>query len=229
MNTDALYNRAMGRSYSEKDLLKDVANGNRGEHPSVQSYGVQYETGRITDVPRHERQSGSVEIKTDEHTHTEWIEIAGQTVSELISLYEENELTKDDIDLSLTEVMAVIEEQEHETNESLSEEHPKFSAALDAWLERDETYAKASDDQESAAAKVDFYESLMSELTSEKETYEQELGYWLSYNENQARKDELIAGIAQYNEFITLADHKRIEALAGIYKEQIQRLYDLAA
>lgn len=219
----------MGRGFDQKQLLNEIANGFRGEHPNTKTYGTEYEDGHYAASRLSEVHKGGVEVKTDERTHEEWLEIAGQRVTDLIGRLQENKLRKEDIDPELITVVASIEKEERATNEVLSDEHPKFTAALGEWLSRDEAYAKADEPEVQTVASIEFFESLMVELSEEKKSYESELGMWLENNQNQPRVDELISGVAQYNEFIELANHHRMEALASVYRAEIERLYELAA
>lgn len=231
---DALYRREMGFPFDEVAYKAAIDNGSTG-YRGVATNTLPYRFPEYDGTDPSSVFEGIVEVKTsnevgeDGYTHEEWLEIAGQRVSTLRQKAASQELTPDDCDREFYAIVASIAEQEHIETAALQDENPKFSRALDAWLERDEEYTTTQDTYGRKLISFDFYEDLMIELSQEKSNFEKELNFWSLYNENTTRKNDLIEGIAQYDIFIQLANHRRLEVLADLYKGEVERLYALAA
>ncbi len=170
------------------------------------------------------------EVVTDPETMLEWLTIAGKRVTELEQLHEQSELTKADFDLELIELIETIAHAEHDMNDKLRDEHPKWTSAVDAWLEQDES-EKDTSTGDQFVKRVTFFEDLVADIETEKTGYEKELTYWtrMLQNENPAHRNELAEGLEYYEGLLEVCNHRRIEALAAMNREAFQRLYALAA
>lgn len=238
-SSEALYRREMGLPYDQTAYLRAVANGDAGyrgrptdELPGRKHY-FEYD-GNDDFGSLYERPIGNVEVVTDTHTNQELLEIAGKRVTGLIDLYNEHALTKQDItdNSEIAEVitqLGKVKDEEDELVLALETEHPKFTAAIAAWMQRNESYADGVSDGYEPEARMEFLEDLMIDLARDITDRNKEYAFWAGTDENAKYKSLLMNDLEYLYAFQEVCHHHYLSAVAQVIDGDIKKLYDLAA